>query len=87
MVGPVLAASMAFMLPAATPPNAIAFSYGRLRVIDLVSTKILHSPESRDPAADKITQRDDGHFAALGFESRFREGEETQKTNCTGYLT
>ena len=36
MVGPVIASSMAFMLPAATPPNAIAFSYGRLKVLDLV---------------------------------------------------
>ena len=37
MFAPVLASSLAFMLPAATPPNAIAFSYGRLKVVDLVS--------------------------------------------------
>jgi len=36
MLPPVLASSLAFMLPVATPPNAIAFSFGHLKVIDLV---------------------------------------------------
>ena len=37
MIPPILASSLAFMLPVATPPNAIAFSYGHLKVLDLVS--------------------------------------------------
>lgn len=31
-----ISASLAFMLPVATPPNAIAFSYGNLKVMDMV---------------------------------------------------
>nr|BAH24015.1 sulfate transporter [Ascidia sydneiensis samea] len=38
MLPPVLASSMAFMLPVSTPSNAIAFSYGHLKVIDLIKT-------------------------------------------------
>eukprot|EP00064_Thunnus_orientalis_P006162 superscaffoldBa00000629_g6178 len=31
-----ISASLAFMLPVATPPNAIAFSYGNLKVMDMI---------------------------------------------------
>ncbi|XP_071994347.1 solute carrier family 13 member 2 [Engystomops pustulosus] len=36
-----LSASLAFMLPVATPPNAIAFSYGHLKVVDMAKSGFL----------------------------------------------
>lgn len=41
MVGGVLSASCAFMLPVATPPNAIVFSSGSMRIQDMIRSGFL----------------------------------------------
>jgi hypothetical protein len=39
MLPTTVSASFAFMLPVATPPNAIVFSYGKVRIKDMVGIK------------------------------------------------
>ncbi|HEB83510.1 MAG TPA: SLC13/DASS family transporter, partial [Bacteroidetes bacterium] len=41
MVPATLSASCAFMMPVATPPNAIVFGTGRLRIIEMARTGII----------------------------------------------
>jgi sodium-dependent dicarboxylate transporter 2/3/5 len=41
MVPATLAASCAFMMPVATPPNAIIFGSGRIRIIEMATVGIV----------------------------------------------
>lgn len=42
MIAATVAASYAFMLPVATPPNAMAFSYGYLKVYNMVGVCVCY---------------------------------------------
>ena len=42
MIPATVSASLAFVLPVATPPNAIAFSYGIIKVYEMVSIQCIH---------------------------------------------
>lgn len=41
MIPCTMSASLAFMLPVATPPNAIVFAYGHLKIVDMVKTGLI----------------------------------------------
>ena len=52
MIPVAISASLAFMLPVATPPNAIVFAYGNTKIIDMVRKKIRACQDSNLESPD-----------------------------------